>query len=479
MAKVLIAGANGYIGRRLIASLIDEGHHIVALVRDAGRCRSWGIEPENAHRFEVIQANALDAPSLQKIPNDIDAAYYLIHSMSDTRTFAAMEHQAAKNLAHRIAETQARQIIYLGGISNAQTLSTHLSSRQAVEGALQAGRTPVTVLRAAIIIGSGSASFEIIRDLVEKLPIMITPKWLNTRCQPIAVRDALAYLVGVLLKTPSFGNTYDIGGPDVLTYKEMLLGFARYRKMHRFILPVPLMTPRLSSTWVMLVTSVPYSLARSLVDSLGNEVIVQKHGIEAIVPRTLLSYEQALDYAFGKIQSNNVLSSWNDGADAEAPVFTANSYVPEQGCFKDVQEVDIHDSAEATVERIFKLGGDYGWYGGEWLWEIRGFLDKCVGGVGLRRGRRNPEALESGDVLDFWRVLIADKPNKRLLLFAEMKLPGEAWLEFKCVHENGRDRLIQIATFRPLGLLGRLYWYSVLPFHGWIFPQMARKIAGA
>lgn len=477
-AKILITGANGYIGRRLIVSLLSEGHTVYAMVRDVNRCRDWHILPEHKPCFHLIQGDVTKPASLEVIPKDIDAVYYLIHSMSDSPEFVELEKRGSANFASAVSKTQARQIIYLGGISNAKHLSTHLKSRHAVESELSRSGIPLTVLRAAIIIGSGSASFEIIRDLVEKLPIMITPKWLNTRCQPIAVRDALIYLCGVLLKEKTYGKIFDIGGPDILTYKEMLLELARYRKVKRLIVTLPVLTPRLSSLWLTLVTSVPQSLARSLVDSLTNEVIVKNEGIHSIVQHKPMTYSQALALAFEKIQSNNVLSNWSDGQ-GRADLLSSNRlFVPHEGCYKDIRKAPINDGVKKTIDRIFSIGGQQGWCHGEWLWELRGLLDKCVGGVGLRRGRRNPNELESGDVLDFWRVLIANREEGRLLLYAEMKLPGEAWLEFKCIREDDKDLLLQVATFRPVGLFGRLYWFSVLPFHAWIFPGLARKLAG-
>jgi hypothetical protein len=392
-----------------------------------------------------------------------------------------MESQSAQNFVTFVNGTQAKQIIYLSGIVNDVDLSDHLLSRKNVEVILAKATAPLTVLRAAIIIGSGSASFEIIRDLVEKLPVMIAPKWLKTRCQPIGIRNVIEYLQGVLLKPETFHQTFDIGGTEALTYNQMLYGFAKMRGLKRFIITVPVLTPKLSSLWLVFVTSTTYSLARSLVNSMKNEVICHDTRIREIVPTKILSYQEALQLAFDKISQKNVVSSWKDSISLGTmnKNFLNNTFVPEHGVFTDKRKIEFERNKQEVIENIWQIGGNRGWYFGNWMWRIRGVMDKMVGGVGLRRGRRSDTDLKAGDALDFWRVLVADKPNGRLLLYAEMKLPGEAWLEFKVKEENGRKTLFQIATYRPLGLWGRLYWYSVLPFHGLIFPKMARNIVGS
>jgi uncharacterized protein YbjT (DUF2867 family) len=392
-----------------------------------------------------------------------------------------MESQSAQNFVTVVNGTQAKQIIYLSGIVNDVDLSDHLLSRKNVEVILAKATAPLTVLRAAIIIGSGSASFEIIRDLVEKLPVMIAPKWLKTRCQPIGIRNVIEYLQGVLLKPETFHQTFDIGGTEALTYNQMLYGFAKMRGLKRFIITVPVLTPKLSSLWLVFVTSTTYSLARSLVNSMKNEVICHDTRIREIVPTKILSYQEALQLAFDKISQKNVVSSWKDSISLGTmnKNFLNNTFVPEHGVFTDKRKIEFERNKQEVIENIWQIGGNRGWYFGNWMWRIRGVMDKMVGGVGLRRGRRSDTDLKAGDALDFWRVLVADKPNGRLLLYAEMKLPGEAWLEFKVKEENGRKTLFQIATYRPLGLWGRLYWYSVLPFHGLIFPKMARNIVGS
>jgi hypothetical protein len=309
---------------------------------------------------------------------------------------------------------------------------------------------------------------------------MIAPKWLATKCQPIGVRNVMEYLRGVLLKEETYHNVYDIGGTDILTYREMLLTYAKVRKLKRWIIPVPFVSPRLSSYWLYFVTSTSMILARSLVSSMKNEVICKDDSIQAVIPIRRLSYEESLKLAFERIEKHNVTSSWTDAINSRFidRNFLNNVDVPTFGCFQDKQKIILERPVEDVIRNIWCIGGKRGWYVGNWMWVIRGFLDKLAGGVGLRRGRRSETDLKPGDALDFWRVLIADKKNARLLLYAEMKLPGEAWLEFKVTETEGRQQLLQTATFRPLGVWGRVYWYLVLPFHGFIFPKMAQKIAG-
>jgi uncharacterized protein YbjT (DUF2867 family) len=413
------------------------------------------------------------------VPTDIDVVYYLVHSMSSSNLdFTKMEAISAQNFVAFINTTTAKQTIYLSGIVNDADLSAHLLSRKNVEDILKSATAPLTVLRAAIIIGSGSASFEIIRDLVEKLPVMVAPKWLKTRCQPIGIRNVIEYLQGVLLKQESFHQTFDIGGTEILTYKQMLYGFAKMRGLKRLIITIPVLTPKLSSLWLVFVTSTTYSLARSLVNSMRNEVICNDRRIQQIVPTKILSYEESLQLAFDKISQKSVISSWKDAISLSTmdKNFLNNVQVPEHGVFTDKRQIEFVRNREEVIENIWRIGGNRGWYFGNWMWRIRGVMDKMIGGVGLRRGRRSETDLKAGDALDFWRVLVADKPNGRLLLYAEMKLPGEAWLEFRVKESDGRKTLFQTATYRPLGLWGRLYWYSVLPFHGLIFPKMAENI---
>lgn len=469
--KILLTGVTGYIGKRLLPVLLNEGHEVFCCVRDPNR---FNAEYYQSQKLHVVRADFLDFDSLKDIPEHIDVAYYLIHSMSASiHDFDSMERICAENFKKRISETQALQVIYLSGIVNAEELSSHLKSRKTVEGILSKGTYHLTTLRAGIIIGSGSASFEIMRDLVEKLPVMVAPRWVETKSQPIAIRNVLQFLKGVLLFENSYDQSFDIGGPEVLTYKDMLLKFAKVRGLKRHIFTVPVMTPKLSSYWLYFVTSTSYKLAINLVDSMKIEVIAEKNPLQEWLGIDLLTYEEAIQQAFGKIEQQNVLSSWTDALSSHTIEEGIEKHlnVPEFGCLKDQRVLDISDE-QATLRNIWSLGGDKGWPYANWLWRFRGFLDKMVGGVGLRRGRKNPVEINAGESLDFWRVLVASPTQKRLLLYAEMKLPGEAWLEFK-IEEN---KLIQTATFRPKGVWGRLYWYSVWPFHHLIFEGMARRV---
>lgn len=469
--KVLLTGATGYIAQRLIPVLLENGHEIVCCVRDKHRFR----HNYASQLVQVIEIDFLDKNSVQNIPDDIDVAYYLIHSMSTlSGDFENMEQICAGNFKDRIEQTSAKQVIYLSGIVNTQDLSKHLISRKNVEAILAHSSVPLTTLRAGIIVGSGSASFEIIRDLVEKLPVMITPIWLRTKCQPIAIRNVIDFLIGVMHKAETYGNSYDIGGPDVLSYKEMLLNFATLRGLKRHIFVVPVMTPKLSSYWLYFVTSTSYALASHLVDSMKIEVICKPNNLAALLKITLIDYNTAIQLAFDKIEQNQVLSSWKDAQTSNIFKKSISNYmeVPVYGCFKDIRKRKTAN-AEVTLNKIWTIGGKTGWYHATWLWKIRGLMDQMMGGVGMRRGRRSDTDIAVGDTLDFWRVLIANKEERRLLLYAEMKLPGEAWLEFKI---DANNQLIQTATFRPLGLSGRLYWYAVLPFHGIIFNGMIQKL---
>ncbi len=468
--KILVTGANGYIGQRLIPVLLEQGHELFCCVRNRKR-----FEAEHTHpRISIIEVDFLQPAENQRFPEEIDVAFYLIHSMSTKGDFAEKEAAAAENFIKILEKTACRQTIYLSGIVNEEELSDHLSSRFNVEKILRSGKIPATVLRAGIIVGSGSASFEIIRDLVEKLPVMIAPKWLNTLCQPIAIRNVIQFLAGVMLREDTFGKDFDIGGPEVLSYRQMLLEFGAVRKLRRYIFTVPVMTPKLSSYWLYFITSTSYPLAINLVDSMKVNVICRPNSLAEDLGIELLTYRQAVELAFRRIEQNVVISSWKDAFSSfdTNPRLMEYVEVPKYGCFKDFKKRDVTGKVDEVLERIWSIGGTTGWYYGNFLWKIRGYLDKVVGGVGLRRGRTNPDKIFAGDSLDFWRVLVADKNNRRLLLFAEMKLPGEAWLEFKIIQKNGRWELHQTATFRPWGVWGRLYWFGVLPFHFFVFNGM-------
>ena len=468
--KILLTGATGYIGKRLLPQLIKKGHHVVCCVRDISRFHPPTSLIKN---ITIIEVDLLINSSLDKIPDDIDIAYYLVHSMSSSKDYSLLEERSAVNFREKISNTSVKQVIYLSGIVNESNLSKHLLSRKNVENELGKGDYNLTCLRAGIIIGSGSASFEIMRDLVEKLPIMVAPKWLQTKCQPIGISDVQIFLIECIMRQETFNRNFDIGCNDILPYKEMLLRFAEIRNLNRIIITIPIMTPRLSSYWLYFVTSTSYKLARSLVDSMSIEIICRNNEINRILGINPISYKEAIERAFDKIQNNEIISSWKDSYSSSELNYniSENIKVPKFGCFTDRRVKKIIDR-KITINKIWSIGGTKGWYYANWLWKIRGFLDTLTGGVGLRRGRTNISEISVGDSLDFWRVIYADKKEGRLLLFAEMKLPGEAWLEFKIVD----DVLVQTATFRPLGVAGRLYWYLVYPLHEIIFLGLIRKL---
>lgn len=468
--RILLTGATGYIGKRLLIELISNDHQVICCVRDKNRFNP----PESLLKnIEVVEVDFLDQSSLSNIPKNIDGAYYLMHSMSSSDEYETLELQSATNFREFINQTSIQHVIYLSGIVNEKNLSKHLSSRKAVEDELAKGRYNFTTLRAGIIIGSGSASFEIIRDLVEKLPFMITPKWLNTKCQPISIVDVIRFLSMSLFNEKTYNKSFDIGGPDILTYKEMLLGYAKVRGLKRKIIILPIMTPKISSYWLYFVTSTSYKLATALVNSMKVEVICRNNDLNKISNITLISYEKALKRTLSKIEKHHIISSWKDSLISGRLRVNLSEFVnvPTFGCYTDKGTISINNSKK-TIENIWKIGGNHGWYYANWLWELRGFIDRLAGGVGLRRGRTNPTEVSMGDTIDFWRVLYANKKEGRLLLFAEMRLPGEAWLEFKI-----KDSVLFLtATFRPKGVLGRLYWFAISPLHGIIFNGMLRKI---
>ena len=473
--KILLTGANGYVGKRLLPELLNQGHEVICAVRDRNRL---GLDDITLSKISIWEVDFLEDPLFDTIPSAVDVAFYLIHSMrSGTAAFDVLEANSALHFNDYMQRIGVKQVVYLSGIINDRHLSKHLQSRSNVEAILYKGSFNLTVLRSGIIVGSGSSSFEIIRDLCEKLPIMITPKWVLTKSQPIAIRDVMQYLIGVMLREDCYQQSFDIGGPNIITYKQMMLLYAKTRGIKLWIYTLPVMTPRLSSYWLYFVTSTSYSLAVNLVDSMKMEVICKDNRLQSLLQIRPISYVDAIKLAFLKIEQNLVISSWKDSLSSSRFSDDLSGYiqVPTFGCLKDEQALKV-ENVDQALNNIFSIGGQKGWYYGNWLWRIRGHIDKIMGGVGLRRGRTNPIMIHSGDSLDFWRVLLASREEKRLLLFAEMKLPGEAWLEFRIDEENV---LRQIATFRPRGIWGRLYWYSVVPFHFFIFGGMIKNIANS
>ncbi|BCX48156.1 NAD(P)-binding and DUF2867 domains containing protein [Haloferula helveola] len=472
--NLLLTGANGYIGLRLLPTLLEAGHTVTALVRDR---RRFPAEEFDTDRLKVIEGDLLDPDSLPSLPEDLDAAYYLVHSMGGGGDFAEREEAVARHFTRWLDTGDCRRVIYLSGlVDESGPLSKHLESRRHVEDVLRSGKAALTVLRASIIVGSGSASFEIVRDLAEKLPVMVCPRWVNTRCQPIAIRDVISYLRGVLEIPETEDEVYDIGGPEVLRYRDLLAGYAEVRGLKRWFVPVPFLSPRLSSWWLYLMTSTRFTLAQALVDSMKHETVCRESRLREILPLELSSYRVAVERALSRIAQNRVPSSWIDSLAAGSmdPRFIDAIKVPEHGVFTDRQRAPLQAPQDEVIDAVWSLGGEKGWPSMNWAWDVRGAIDRLFGGIGTRRGRRHPTELRPGDALDFWRVVLADRKAGRLILYAEMKLPGEAWLEFAI--RGGA--LEQTATFRPQGLLGRLYWFSVLPAHWILFPRMAKRLAG-
>ncbi len=477
--RVLIAGATGYIGRRLVAELVAADHQVRCLVRTPGKldAESWRAA------VDVVAGDVLDHSSLTDAFRDVDAAYYLVHSIGSESDWQARDRTAARNVREAAAEAGVEQIIYLGGLGDGQAgeLSPHLASRHEVGRVLAAGPVPLTELRAAVVIGSGSASFEMLRHLVEVLPIMTTPRWVQTRVQPIAVRDVLFYLTGVLANPDAYGRVFEIGGNDVVTYHEMMDIYAQAAGLRkRVIVPVPVLSPQLSSLWVGLVTPIPADLARPLIDSLVNEVVVRDHAIDQVAPHYPIGCRQAIELALRRVGELDRSTRWTDAelhGRTPADPMPADPDWAGAPLLTDLKVIHTPASPEALYGEVCALGGERGWLVGIRLWALRGWLDRLVGGVGMRRGRRHPTELRVGDVVDFWRVE-ALEPSRLVRLRAEMRLPGDAWLDWSMMPEPGGDgsRFVQRAVFRPRGLAGRAYWYAVAPFHRFIFGPLARRI---
>ena len=477
----LVTGASGYVGGRLVRDLQADGKKVRVLVRDAKKImgQSW------ADDVEVIEGNASNSQDLDRALAGVHTAYYLLHSINVATDFGNIESAMARGFAMAAERAQIKQIVYLGGIANDENRSRHLQSRLDTGKQLASTTIPVLELRAGIIIGSGSASFEMLRHLTHRLPIMTTPKWVSNRTQPIAIRDVLYYLRSAADLAKPENRICDIGGPEVVTYAKMMQKFAEISGLRkRKIIQVPVLTPKLSSLWIGFVTPVPTSLARPLVESLISEVVVDpRKSITDLIPlppEGLLTVSQAIQLALTRTAENSVDTRWSDAAFPTAPWQKAQSDPDWAGelTLKDHREIECDVPIEKIWEQIEGIGGERGWFGSGWLWYLRGVLDRMVGGVGLRRGRRDPQHLRVGDSLDFWRVEGLE-PQKHLRLYAEMILPGKAWLEFHLEEKDGKTVVTQDALFEPRGLGGQLYWYVVSPFHFFIFPTMLRNIVKA
>ena len=470
---VLVTGASGYIGGRLVALLLDRGWHVRCLARSARKLerRPWASH----QRVKIVEGDASEESVLRSALAGCSAAFYLIHSMMAAGSeYRERDQELARTFAKTAAEAQLKQIIYLGGLGETgEHLSKHLSSRREVERILREGQVPVTILRAAMIIGAGSASFEILRYLVERLPVMVTPRWVSTESQPIAVQNVLHYLAQCLETPETIGRTLDIGGPDVVTYRELMRVMAEERGLpRRLVIPVPVLTPRLSSLWIHLVTPLSSRIARPLAEGLRNRVVCGDDEASRLMPQRLLTVQESIAEALGQLDDHDIETSWSDAGPIPGDPDWAGGTV-----FTDCRDAEVAAPPNQVHAAACRIGGGEGYYAASWLWRIRGIMDRLVGGPGLRRGRRDPETVGYGEALDFWRVT-GIEPGRLLELRAEMKLPGVATLTFD-IEPLGHDRarLTQTARFKPKGLLGLLYWYSVLPLHNFVFNGMLRGIA--
>lgn len=478
--RCLVTGASGYIGGRLVPELLAAGHRVRCAARRPERLRDhpW------ADRVEAVRADMLDFPATRAALEGVDVAYYLVHTMGGGRDFAARDRQAARMFAAAARQAGVSRIVYLGGLGSGDRLSPHLRSRAEVGEILLASGVPTAVLRAAVIIGSGSVSFEMLRYLTERLPMMVTPNWVHTRIQPIAIRDVLHYLVGAARLPRQVHRTFDVGGPDVLTYAQMMQRYAAVAGLpRRIVVPVPVLSPRLSSLWIGLITPVPGTIARPLVESLRTEVVCGEHDIAAHIPDPpdgLTGFDRAVELALRKIREADVATRWTSASTPGAPSDPLPTDPDWAGGTLYVDERERFCRAEP--QRLWRvvegIGGANGWYSLPVAWRLRGLVDRLAGGVGLRRGRRDPARLRVGDAVDFWRVEEIE-PGRLLRLRAEMRLPGRAWLEMSVLPAPGGARYRQRAVFHPHGLPGHLYWHAISPFHGLIFGGMPRGIVRA
>jgi len=471
---ILVTGATGYVGGRLVPRLLAAGYRVRCLVRDPARLQGRPWRPQ----VELAPGDVLQPDSLVAAMRNVSVVYYLVHSLGGGGDFSERDLVAARHCATAAQSAGVERIIYLGGLGNPQAdLSPHLRSRHETGEALRAAGVPVTEFRAAVIVGSGSLSFEMIRYLTERLPVMICPKWVFTRIQPIAIRNVLDYLVAALDCPASIGRILEIGGQDVITYAEMMTGYAKARGLTRHLLAVPVLTPRLSSYWVHLVTPIPANIAQPLIKGLGNEVVVRDALARKLLPMIQpLDYATAVKLALGKLGAHDVETAWSGALTSSQGEKTPVSLINSEGMIIERRQRAVAAGTQSVYRSFERLGGERGWLYLDWAWQLRGLVDRLCGGVGMRRGRRDPEALRVGDPLDFWRVE-AVEPGRLIRLRAEMRVPGRAWLEFKALPQpDGRTLLTQTAFFEPKGLFGLLYWYALYPVHALIFSGLIRRL---
>jgi len=469
---ILVTGVTGYVGGRLVPRLLEAGYRVRVMSRDTRylQGRSW------VDQVEIMQGDVLEPQTLPTVMAGVDAAYYLIHSLEGSGSFEERDLQAARHFSQAAEGAHIKRVIYLGGLGEARDdLSEHLESRQKVGKVLRAYAKSVTEFRAVIVVGAGSISFEMVRYLTERVPVMITPRWVNTRIQPIAIEDVLTYLIAALKTAESAGQVIEIGGADVLTYGEMMLGYAKERKLKRVMIPVPVLSPRLSSYWVHLITPINARTVYPLIEGLKNEVIVTDDNAHKIFPDIHpLSYIGAVRQALAQLSAQQVETSWTDSTAAVWETEEPYTYVEERGMMIEQRKRDSDAPPEKLYQAFTSLGGETGWLYMNWLWRLRGWMDRAMGGVGYRQ--RRGSALRVGDVLDFWRVE-AIEPNKMIRLRAEMKLPGRGWLQFEVApSENGKSTLTQTAYYAPKGLFGLVYWYSIFFIHRLLFDGMIDRV---
>lgn len=476
MSRILVTGATGYIGGRLVPRLLEKGHSVRCLAR-----QPKNLEGRHWNGVEIVQGDVLKPESLDAAMRDVDVAYYLVHSMRAGESgFEERDRSAARSFAAAARKAGVSRIVYLGGLGAEENgLSAHLDSRHEVGQLLREGGVPVTEFRAAIIVGSGSISFEMIRYLTERLPVMICPRWVKSLCQPIAVRDVLSYLVETLEKPESAGKIFDIGGDDVLSYREMMLGYAQARGLHRRLVEVPFLTPRLSSWWVDLVTPIPASISRPLIDGLKHDVVCGDRSALEIFSVRPIGYLEAVRLALQRIDEGEVETIWSGShASLKAGDSPSSRLENREGMIMEVRKAQIAAPSERVFRTFSGIGGDRRWFYADWAWQLRGLLDRLLGGPGMRRGRRNPNHLAPGDALDFWRVEEVI-PDRLIRLRAEMKVPGRAWLQLETrplADMDSHSVFVQTAFFEPKGLLGLMYWYLLYPIHKLIFSGLCREI---